>query len=81
MEIVADQKRDERKELEEFSFDLFLLIPDERTVHLEENGLAKVGIIIKPGMILIGKIGKTRAYDPTNQPNSLEVHGWPFENG
>lgn len=32
-----------------------------------------------PGMILVGKIGKTRSYDPLRQPTALEIHGLPFD--
>ena len=30
-------------------------------------------------MILVGKIGKTRSYDPSRQPSALEIHGLPFD--
>jgi len=77
--IEVKQQRDELGELEEFTWDLFPLVDGEQTKHLEENGLPKVGAVIAPGMILVGKIGKTRKFDPARQPNALEIHGLPLE--
>ena len=31
------------------------------------------------GMIIVGRIGKTRKYDPERKPSALEIHGLRFE--
>jgi DNA-directed RNA polymerase beta subunit len=46
---------------------------------LDENGLAKVGTHIRPGMIVVGKIAKTKRFDPADQPTSLKVQGTDFQ--
>jgi len=75
--IEVEQGIDELGEPEEFTFDLFPIVNGTETLHLDENGLPKIGTCIQPGMIIIGKIGKTKKYDQDFQPNALEVHGWP----
>jgi DNA-directed RNA polymerase beta subunit len=77
--VEVKQQRDELGELEEFTWDLYPLVDGKQTTHLDENGLPKVGVVIAPGMILVGKIGKTRQFDPNRQPNALEIHGLPVE--
>jgi DNA-directed RNA polymerase beta subunit len=77
--VEVKQQQDELGELEEFTFDLYPLVDGERTKHLGENGLPQIGTVITPGMILVGKIGKTRRFDPKRQPNALEIHGLPLE--
>ncbi len=64
---------------EELTWDLFPLVPAEDTIHLDENGLPKIGTLIKPGMIIVGKSGKSSAYDETMLPTSLEVQGLAFQ--
>jgi DNA-directed RNA polymerase beta subunit len=73
VEVVADT--DEVGEPEEFTWDLFPVVDSKATLHLGANGLPKVGTRVYPGMILVGKIGKTRTYDPSRQPSCLELHG------
>ena len=60
---------------EEFSWDLFPVVDSRRTLHLDQDGLPKLGTKIVPGMIIIGKIGKAKDYDPEHQPSALEIHG------
>jgi DNA-directed RNA polymerase beta subunit len=48
-------------------------------MHLQDSGIPKVGVEIKPGMIIVGKIGKTKYFDARRQPNALEIHGLTFE--
>ena len=79
MRIEVRQSADETGELEEFTWDLFPLVDASETLHLDRSGLPKVGSQIKPGMILVGKIAKTRFYDPDRQPNCLEIHGLEFQ--
>jgi DNA-directed RNA polymerase beta subunit len=77
--IELSQDVDDYGELDEFTWDLFPVVDLKHTQHLDGSGLPKVGTIIKPGMIVIGKIGKTAAYDSNKQPSALEIHGLPFE--
>lgn len=75
MQVEVRQNVDETGELEEFSWDLFPIVDASVTLHLDRSGLPKVGTHIETGMILVGKIARTRAYDPELQPTSLEIHG------
>lgn len=70
---------DQLGEREVFSNDLYPLVPSELTLHLDEDGLPKRGTVIRPGMVLVGKIGKTARYDAERQPTDLEMHGWSPE--
>jgi DNA-directed RNA polymerase beta subunit len=79
MRIEVRQGTDETGALEEFSWDLFPLVNASETLHLESSGLPKVGTRIEPGMIIVGKIGRSRFYDPERQPAALEIHGLDFE--
>ena len=75
MRIEVRQSADGTGQLEEFTWDLFPLVDASETLHLDRSGLPKVGSLIKPGMIVVGKIAKTRSYDPERQPTALEVQG------
>jgi DNA-directed RNA polymerase beta subunit len=77
VQVVADT--DELGELEEFTWDLFPAVSPQETTHLNSEGLPKLGTHIVPGMIVVGKIGKTRNYDASKQPTALEIHGLSFE--
>jgi len=77
--VQVDQEFDETGALEELSWDLFPIVRSPDTMHLQDNGVPKVGVQIKPGMIIVGKIGKTKYFDAARQPNDLEIHGLPFE--
>lgn len=63
---------DELGEQVEFTSDLAPLVPLAKTAHLDENGLPSVGTQIMPGMVIVGRIGKTRQYDKTKAPDCLE---------
>ncbi len=76
-EITANL--DETGELEEFSWDLIPLVDPINTLHLDNNGLAKVGTMLQPGMILVGKIGKSKAYPASRKPTDLEFNALSFE--
>ncbi len=69
------QEIDETGSPDEFSWDLIPLVSATLTTHLDSSGLPKVGTMLRPGMILVGKIGKSRTFDPTVAPSCLEVHG------
>lgn len=77
VEVVAGT--DAFGEMEEFTWDLFPVVDPQKTTHLNTDGLPKVGSHVVPGMILIGKIGKTQHYDPARQPTSLEIQGLSFD--
>lgn len=69
---------DESGEREVFSWDLIPLVPAQDTLHLDTNGLPKVGTCVSPGMILIGKIGRSSKYEMSRKPTALEVHELSF---
>jgi DNA-directed RNA polymerase beta subunit len=75
-EIIAEQ--DELGDSEEFSWDLSPIVNPENTSHLDENGLPKIGTTVSPGMILVGKIGKSKSYATDRKPTDLEIHGLDF---
>jgi DNA-directed RNA polymerase beta subunit len=77
--VETSQYRDEIGDLEEFSKDLFPVVESTKTNHLAENGLPLIGTKLRPGMIIVGKIGKTKNFDPKRQPSCLEIHGLPLE--
>lgn len=78
MRIEVRQSADGTGQLEEFTWDLFPLVDASETLHLDESGLPKVGSHIKPGMIIVGKISKTRSYDPERQPTGPRDPGARF---
>jgi hypothetical protein len=45
---------------------------------LGDNGLPKKGTRITPGMILVGKCGRTRSYEK-DKPDCLEIHSLPYD--
>ena len=77
--VEINQELDEYGLPVEFTWDLFPLVAASETQHLDENGLPKKGTLIQPGMILVGKIGRTKRFDPTLKPSALEIHGLSFE--
>lgn len=80
MKVVQfTRELDELGAFVEMSWDLFPLVDADRTSHLSQDGLPKVGTRILPGMILIGAIGKSRSFDPNRQPSALEIHGLAFD--
>lgn len=76
VKVVANH--DELGELEEFTWDLSPTVDSEKTLHLNENGLPKVGSMLSPGMIVVGKIGKTQAFLSERKPTSLELNGLSY---
>ncbi len=75
MKIEVAQNIDEFGDPEEFSWDLYPLVDSTETAHLDEFGLPKIGTLIQPGMVIVGKIAKTLSFDPTRQPSALEIQG------
>jgi DNA-directed RNA polymerase beta subunit len=75
--VTVGQELDETGEPEEFTWDIWPLVPADLTTHLDRWGLPKPGTRIVPGMIIVGKLRKTKHYDPGRCPTPLEVHGWP----
>ena len=49
------------------------------TMHLNADGLPKIGTEIRPGMILVGKIGKSSTFNPDRQPTPGEANWLNFE--
>ena len=78
IQIQVALQRDELGEPEEFSWDLFPVVDTALTLHLDQNGLPKKGTVIRPGMIVVGKIGKSSSYDPLNEPDAREIHCCEF---
>lgn len=74
--IVVVAGIDEKGEPEEFTFDLFPNIDSGATLHLDENGLPKIGTEIREGMIVVGKHGQSTCYERSKLPSALEYHGW-----
>ena len=77
--FIVSQELDEIGEPEEFSWDLWPLVDPNKTLHLNENGLPKIGTKLTPGMILVGKIGKTKSYQTDRKPTTLEINALTFE--
>jgi hypothetical protein len=75
MRIVVEAQLDEQGDLEEFSWDLFPLISARQTLHLRRDGLPHVGTVLVPGMIIVGKIGKSKNCEPHRRPTALETEG------
>jgi hypothetical protein len=71
--------KDQQEQWEEFTWDLVPIVPAEKTLHLQNNGLPKTGGYVPAGGILVGKIGKTTAFRPGKMPSSLEMHGLEFD--
>ena len=65
------QRLDEMGVLEEYTNDLAdFVTPD--IAHLDSDGLPRIGAEIRPGMILIGKIGGKKVDDHAKTMNELE---------
>jgi DNA-directed RNA polymerase beta subunit len=79
MRIELHQSLDGNGEPECFSGDLWPLVESTRSDHLDENGLPMIGTLIRKGMPVIGKVGKSAKYDPLLKPNSLQIHGMEFD--
>jgi DNA-directed RNA polymerase beta subunit len=79
MLIEVGRDRDSSGDLEEFTWDLFPVVPADLTTHLDADGLPKIGTEIKPGMIVVGKIGKSSTFDPGCQPMLGEANWLSFE--
>ena len=75
MRIEVKQECDELGNPNEFTWDLFPLVDSKTTLHLLESGLPRPGTQIRPGMIIVGKIAKSKTFATDGQPSSLEIHG------
>ena len=76
--VTVQQGLDEQGDLEEFTWDLFPVVDPQLTRHLDENGLPRTGAKIVPGMVLVGKLGKSSTYHESAHPSPLEVQGLHF---
>jgi hypothetical protein len=64
--------RDETGSLEELTCQLFPVVEEQRTLHLDPRGLPLPGTLLRRGMILVGKLGKTRTFDPLRRATCLD---------
>jgi hypothetical protein len=64
---------------EEFTGDLTDITEVDDVSHLSPHGLIKVGTIVRPGMILVGKIGTKRADRKDWKPTEFEEERWTRE--
>ena len=71
--------RDELGQPEECTWDLIPVVSSKLTSHLDADGLPKEGTVLHPGMILVGKIGKSKAYATGRKPTELEIQALDFE--
>ena len=71
--VEVTQEVDEYGLPVEFTWDLFPLVAASETQHLDENGLPKKGMLVQPGMILVGKMGRTKKFDPSVKPSPLAL--------
>lgn len=78
VEIKVTQELDGLGDPEEFTWDLLPVVDPQLTRHLDETGLPRTGTRIVPGMILVGKIGKSASFHEAAQPSALEVQGLAF---
>lgn len=72
--VRVEQSPDALGDPEVFSFDLWPVVEDTQTLHLDENGLPRPGTVMLPRMVLVGRIGKSSTYNSENEPTSLEIH-------
>jgi DNA-directed RNA polymerase beta subunit len=79
MRIEVVQGVDECGDPEMFTWDLLPVVDPSVTLHLNEDGLPLPGTKIVPGMILVGRIGKTNVFDSARRPNALELQADSFE--
>ncbi|MDC1106998.1 DNA-directed RNA polymerase subunit beta, partial [Prolixibacteraceae bacterium] len=64
--------RDTKRGLEEFTSDI-PNVSEEATRNLDENGLIRIGAVVKPGDILIGKITPKGESDPSPEEKLLRA--------
>lgn len=68
----ALEVRDTKRGVEEFTSDI-PNVSEEATKNLDENGLIRIGAIVKPGDILIGKITPKGESDPSPEEKLLRA--------
>ena len=64
--------RDTKRGVEEFTSDI-PNVSEEATKNLDENGLIRIGAVVKPGDILIGKITPKGESDPSPEEKLLRA--------
>jgi hypothetical protein len=77
--LRCPQGLDARGVPEEFTRDLEEIAKIDDVSHLSPHGLVKVGTIVHPGMILVGKLGAKRADREVRKLNVLEQQLWTLE--
>jgi DNA-directed RNA polymerase subunit beta len=68
----ALEVRDTKRGVEEFTSDI-PNVSEEATKNLDENGLIRIGAVVKPGDILIGKITPKGESDPSPEEKLLRA--------
>jgi DNA-directed RNA polymerase subunit beta len=68
----ALEVRDTKRGIEEFTSDI-PNVSEEATKNLDENGLIRIGAVVKPGDILIGKITPKGESDPSPEEKLLRA--------
>ncbi len=68
----ALEVRDTKRGIEEFTSDI-PNVSEEATRNLDENGLIRIGAVVKPGDILIGKITPKGESDPSPEEKLLRA--------
>lgn len=71
--IKVKQFPDEFGDTEEFTSDVSVLVGDDAAVHLDSDGLPKVGTALRIGMIAVGKLGRKRGFSREKMPRSVDL--------
>ena len=69
--IEVQQNLDQLGGHEEFTWDLSPFVSE--ISHLDNKGLAQVGTYLKPGMVIVGKIGRTKKFDQAKMHSCLAM--------
>ncbi|REK07885.1 MAG: hypothetical protein DWQ37_21000 [Planctomycetota bacterium] len=70
--LKLKQELDEQGNLEEFTNDVNEITDSDTLEHLDADGLPATGTHVSEGMLLVAKIGATKAYSKARLPNVLE---------
>ncbi|MBL6766013.1 MAG: hypothetical protein ISQ14_13750 [Verrucomicrobiae bacterium] len=75
--VIISQELDELGGPEEFTSDLTDLVDADELEHLQDDGLPIQGTIVSAGMLLVGKLARTKDYDRSKLPRSVDYafHG------
>ena len=68
--LEVPQNLDQMGEPEEFTWDIPFLA---EMSHLSQDGLPQIGSCIKPGMVIVAKLGRTKKYDRHKINSCFEI--------